>query len=711
MKRKTLHIALCTFFLVITANRVFPQHIDTSTVFHREFITDQLENITENIDLNIDYSDLLDKLSYYRKNPIAINDKDEIDELERLHLLNVVQVNNIKKYRDKYGDILSGYEIQHIDGFNKETVERILPFITFKKVTNKEPLSLNKALKYGHHELFFRYRQQLEKSSGYLTPVDSAVYKPGSVYLGKPFKLYTRYSFSYKQRIHAGVTTDKDPGEIFLKTKLPDTLKSIIGNKATDFFDFYSAHLYLADIGFVKKIAVGDYHIEFGQGLNLWSGLSFGKSAQGIFVKKYGRGIRPNTSVNENRFFRGVASTIKIKRLEITGFYSNNNIDANLVETDTLDQPLITTIQETGLHRTINELKAKNAINIQAFGSHLNVTGKIFNIGFTGYHTILNKPFLHSEKLYKKFAFTGKTETHYGSDFNITLNKVDFFGEVSLTQSGGYALITGVNTGLSDRFLLTVAYRNYSKNFHNFYAMPFGATQNGSNEEGIYMGFTAYLTKTLSLSGYIDRYRFPWLRYNIDFPSYGNDYVFQLNITPSHRVVAYIKYRYKYSQKNLKKDYEYLSKVNDINRHNLRFNVTWELVKPLIMKNRVEYVFYQTENMEKSKGYLFYQDVLYRPENIPVAITLRYALYYTDSWDSRIYAYENDILYAFSIPAYYGNGQRVYGMISYKMNRHFSFWLRFARTTLFDKNHIGSGSDMVNENHKTEIKFQVRVKY
>ena len=689
---------------------LFAQNKDTSTLFQQEFITDQLENISQTLDLNVDYSDLLDELTYYRKNPVSINDKDRIDDLEKIRLLNDIQVNNIKRYREKYGNILSKYELMYIDGFNKEVINRILPFITFGKPQKKQKLSLKQAFRYGRHQIFMRYAQQIEKSEGYKIPHDSALIHPGTCYLGPPFKAYTRYSFDYKNRIRIGLVMEKDAGEVFLKSSLPDTVKTVIGNKVTNIFDFYSAHLYLSDIGIIKKVVVGDYHLEFGQGLNIWSGLGFGKSAQGIYVKKYGNGIRPNTSVNENRYFRGAATTIGFKAFEITGFYSNNNADANIIETDTLEQPYITTIQETGLHRTVNELLAKNAINIQAYGGHLRYRYKTFEIGATAYHTKLNSPINPDDALYRKFAFTGDRETHYGADFSLVLNKVNFFGEFSLTQTKGYAVIAGMNAGFSDRFLFTLAYRNYSRDFHNFYALPFGATQNGSNEEGIYLGFMAFLTKTLSLSGYIDHYRFPWLRYRTDFPSIAGDYLFQLNITPSRKVAAYLKFRHKNFQESYNKDYDYTPVVNNIKQENFRFNITWKLSRTVIMKNRFEYIIYKPEHKDKSKGYLVYQDVLFRPVSFPLDLSFRYALFSTSSWDSRIYAYENDVLYAFSVPAYYGNGQRVYLVARYQINRHFTFWFRIARATWFDRNYMGSGADMVDTNHKTEIKVQMRIK-
>ena len=107
---------------------------------------------------------------------------------------------------------------------------------------------------------------------------------------------------------------------------------------------------------------------------------------------------------------------------------------------------------------------------------------------------------------------------------------------------------------------------------------------------------------------------------------------------------------------------------------------------------------------------MVYQDVLWRPVRLPVDITFRYALFSTDSYDSRIYTYENDVLYAFSIPSYYGRGQRVYLMLKYEWKNYLDIWFRIGRTTYSDRQTIGSGADEIQGNHKTEVKVQLLLK-
>jgi hypothetical protein len=90
---------------------------------------------------------------------------------------------------------------------------------------------------------------------------------------------------------------------------------------------------------------------------------------------------------------------------------------------------------------------------------------------------------------------------------------------------------------------------------------------------------------------------------------------------------------------------------------------------------------------------------------------VRLAFFDTDDFDTRIYAYENDVLYAFSVLPYFGQGMRYYFNLSYKINRNFSVWLRFSQTYFSDREIISSGLGQIDGRTRSEVKIQVRAKF
>jgi len=685
------------------------QEADTIKNTSIEFITDRLEDIAEKTDLNLDFSDLLEEFQFYAQNPINLNSNPE--QLVKLYLINDIQLNNLKSYIRQYGPFISIYEIKSVPGFDNKTIQDILPFITVAPEKEKIAVQPKQIFKYGSHQLILRYQQVVEKSKGYDMPTDSGISYPGSVYLGIPQAYYARYGFNYKNKVRIGFTLDKDAGEIFLKSTLTDTLTKIVGKKANNVFDFYSGHIYVSDLGLLKQAVVGDYHLEFGQGLTLWTGLAFGKSADGVQVKRYGRNIKPNTSSNENRFFRGAAFTLGWKDISVTGFYSHNKVDAtiNTLSTETNEDEL-QTIVETGYHRTVNELLKKDALAINAYGARAKFRHNFFEIGVTAFHTEISKPMVLHSDVYRYFDFTGNKLTNYGADLNFDFNKFGLFGEFAVSSNGGLAGIGGINTLISERFTFTLVYHNYGKDYHNFYNNPFSESNAMTNESSIYFGFKALLHKKWTLTGYIDHFWFPWLRYRTDGPSIGRDYQLQLNYTTTRNMNMYFRYRFKQKQENYAGTYDYTNKLADVNRHEFRIFLSYHIFDFLLFKNRADLTYYKQEFSDKEFGYLIYQDILYRPEKFPLEVTFRYALFDTRSYDSRIYTYENDVLYAFSIPAYFDKGQRIYVMLRWKALKQMDIWLKIARTTYSNKSVIGSGSDEIDGNHKTEVKVQARIK-
>ena len=697
------------FWLAGSSGFVFGQAVDTIHPLQNEPLENQLENMAENTDFKLDYTDLTGDYLYYAKHPVNINGS-KIRTLVELHLINEFQLTAIKNYILQNGPILSKYELAYIPSMTPNTLKRLSPFIQAGVPAKTADLSIKKALKYGQQQLIFRETHPFERSLAYQTPRDSAFKRPGSIYLGNPEKAYIRYGFNASNRLRLGVTAEKDAGEIMPFIKLNDSVMKLLNNKRPAFPDFVSAYVYVSDFGLLKKAIIGDYHLEFGQGLTLWSGLTFGKSAQACNIKYYGRGIRPSTSVNENRFFRGAAATLGNQNIACTFFYSNHKIDGNRIVSDSLENQSISSLPESGNHRTINELNNKKALQCTLIGAHLSVTHQNLGVGITYYHSLFKPPLLAGDKAYQQFYFQGNTMQNAGVDFTYSFQKLLIFGELSGNGFHNVSGITGFNAYLNDRLQLSLLYRNLSKSYHVLYASPFMVNSRPNNEQGIYLGCVALVASHVQFSAYADYYFFPWLKYRVDAPSMGKAYLAQVQYTNSSNLSLIVRFRYREKQENSGGLYDYTDHIITNPTYSFRLSVSYPVSEPFILKNRLEYVNVRLAGNQQ-KGMLFYQDVLYRPSSFPLEFSFRYALFDTDGWESRIYAYENDVLYAFSIPSYYGKGSRMYLLLRWKPAKNMNLWMRLARTTWFDRNKIGSGADLIAGNHKTEIKIEWMVRF
>lgn len=108
-----------------------------------------------------------------------------------------------------------------------------------------------------------------------------------------------------------------------------------------------------------------------------------------------------------------------------------------------------------------------------------------------------------------------------------------------------------------------------------------------------------------------------------------------------------------------------------------------------------------------ASGFMMYADVLFKPVMKRLSGNARLQYFETDNYDTRIYTYENDVLYSYSIPMVYGKGYRYYLNLRYNLFKDVSLWARLAQTRYLDREVIGSGLDKIDGKAKTELKVEL----
>lgn len=129
------------------------------------------------------------------------------------------------------------------------------------------------------------------------------------------------------------------------------------------------------------------------------------------------------------------------------------------------------------------------------------------------------------------------------------------------------------------------------------------------------------------------------------------------------------------------------------------------------MRSRAEVVWFDQNGPAAEQGFLVFADLLYKPMMAKFSGNMRLQYFETEGYNSRLYAFENDVLYNFSIPVFYDKGYRVYFNVNYDLTKKVTIWARWARFVYPDKGVIGSGLDQIRDSHKTEVKFQLMYEF
>ncbi len=650
-----------------------------------------IEAAAENLPDDYDYSELISQLNNYRQHPLNLN-KATTAQLQDLLFLSALQISALQEHIRTNGKLIELLELQSIDLFDLETINKLLPFVTITSELDFNSISLKNIFRYGKNDLIFRYGEVLQDQKGFIIPKDSKL----SHYTGSAAKLLGRYRFDFQNRIQLNFNMEKDAGEPFFA-----------GKNSTG-FDFYSASLSFKNFGLIDRLVVGDYSLQFGQGLGLYTGFSFGKNADATLVPKVSRGLTPYTSTNEINYFRGIAATLKWHSFYFTPFVSYQPIDATVQ--NTANPEYISSLGTTGYHRTATELANKNAANQLTYGFNLNYTKRNFRTGFTTYSTQFQYPIQRKANSYNQFNFVGKELDNLSFYYDYSFHNVYFFGETAKSLDGGAATVNGLLSSFSSNISAVLLYRNYSRNYNSFYNQAVSEATEAQNERGIYSGLNLKFAKHWDFSAYADFFRFPWLKYQVSQPnSDGYEVLGRLTYAPTNRFTAYINYRFKQKQQN--NDNPKITTLDDVVYQDWRLDVSYPISKKISFRNRAEVVKYQKGAPAAEYGLMVYHDVLYRPKSSRISGNCRLAWFHTASYDSRVYSFENDVLYSYTVLPLQHTGFRTYLNAQYSFKKGLDFWLRYSAYLYHGETTVGSGLDVIQGNKKSEVRLQMRYRF
>ena len=614
------------------------------------------------------------QLMYFQKHPLNLNAATE-NELKALFLLTDLQISNFLMYRKQLGALLHIYELQAVPAWDVYTIKQLLPYVTVSEGENIVE-RLGERLKHGEQTALLRYATTVSGSEE-----DK---KAAEKYLGQPSAVLFRYKYNYKNLLQYGVTGDKDAGEQFFK------------GAQKNGFDFYSFHFFARKLGVVQSLAIGDFTVGFGQGLIQWQGMAFKKSADVLAVKRQGPALQPYNSAGEYNFHRGIGLTLQKNNVQCTLFGSVRKLSANLVSDS------ISSIQTMGYNRTVAELNDPYNVQWITAGGSFKVYNNRSHIGVNAVQYSFSNPLLLADEPFDRYAISGRNWGNYSVDYSYTFRNMHVYGEVAVDKLYNKAMVHGLLASLDPRVDLAVVYRNISSSYQSLFSNAFTENQLPVNENGLYAGLTIRPLYGWKLSVYADVFRFPWLKFKVNAPSGGQEYLVQLEYTPNKYVTMYTRLRHETK--------------DTVRRVNWRTQINYKLTRVVELRSRVETVWYGAGMAPGETGFLLYTDVFVKPSFKPFFFNARLQYVETDGYNSRIYAWENTVMYNFSIPAQFDKALRYIINMNYrymprlakqrpgKMNCLFS--LSFAQSVYPFKAAVEANKTAVESYSRSEIKIQ-----
>ncbi len=567
-------------------------------------------------------ADFSEEIASLILNPVDINKASE-KEIGRLFFLSPFQVKGIINHIRSNGPFKSKFELAYISGFNSELAKLCSNYIIINEINYK-----------GN-------RSSYTKITGGLIYSDKDTVK----YPGSALKVSTRL-VHYSGDVLLGCTIDKDHGEKILT----DNYKP----------EFFSAYLQFPLSASKTQFIIGDYRVRFGQGLTVWHGYSPGVSPVNPNLVRGSSRITPYSSSDENNFFRGIAMSSSVSKTNINLYLSSNRIDANL-ELLPDSGRLVRSLYDSGIHNTALGNSKRDVLSEYSAGLNLNRNFNLFNIGLSITGTIFSENITPCDISGSNMDFKGKSNMVMSVDHAASLNKLYIYGETAVTDKGKIALVQGLRLIPDDRITLNILYAFTSLSYSSYHGHVFGKETVNNFNKSVLVNITIDLAPNLSLHSGIINQKDLWYAYqSAKFPV-STRYMTEIIWEPFDN----ISLKYSYRQKKYLEDTSVdrgieISRQASINSNRLHINL--KPLEALKLSGRFEI---SSEPYTGKKGYMAYQGARLDLTHCPLSIITRFYSYYIESFNTRIYAWEDDLLYHPSIPAFIGKGTRGYIVLDY----------------------------------------------
>lgn len=603
----------------------------------------------------------IEQLHELSDNPANINSGDEA-EISRIFFLSDFQIKAIIDHTRESGNIVSVYEIASLPGFDRHTTEMMVPFISLDYKENN-------------------ISGKLKLRNNIITNLNIKPGESDSLAPGSPWKMLSKYRV-ISGPFSGGVTIEKDAGEKFL----------------SPFPDFFSSHLVYTGKGILRKMIIGDYSARFGQSTNINTMMRTGLSLTASGYMTGRDEIRPYTSSDENNFLRGAAAEFSIKKLGFSLLYSCNKIDATIGSSSDSTKLFVESFYRTGLHNSTSLILKKDAVFETFYGININYDISSVRIGVTWSESRFSLPVkLRSNNPEDLYGFDGMTNGVWSVYYNSLIRRMLLYGELSGDHTLNLAMVQGITFRPSDRLSINFLYRNYSPEFTSFHARSPGSGSSTGNEYGILGNFTFEAARHLFISAGCDIACFPWLKYRCSYPSLQKKQEIRVKYIPVENFSIEASYNYRFSMSDMENE-QGIAGISELKTRTFKGIIKYSPVENITLVTRIDY---KLADESGSEGMLMLQDIKYRFRQVPVTIWFRHCIFNTDDWYSRLYTYENDLLYGFSIPALSGKGTRIYLMAEWEIGDIAEIRIKYGLTSLIEDDFITQEKD--------ELRMQFRL--
>ncbi|GEM_PF-2640701 len=644
-----------SFLIVFLAiSQIFAQNEDI--ISKDELIKYLVENSTSD---EIDNTKLYEYFENIYENKINISNVS-FEELSLFPFLTIQDISEII-ISIKNEQKIVNFDFLYQTSVSPSKLKMLIPFF---RIDTKKPTDET-----GEIEFSARMRNRIVFQNENQVGIDS------NFFLGNKLKTYSRIKGNLNSSYFINLLAEKDVGE-------------------KNYLDFVSGNISYFGDNLLQKIIIGDFSIDFGEGLLISSSFSSAKSSNVLSVNKNSEILSPYSSSDENSFFRGFATTLNWKNISLSGIFSSNNYDASI------DNNQFSSISTSGYHRTNSEIAKHDNLKIITKSAVLEYKSENFYSAGIYFQQQFSSDLLNKTTS----NFIGNSIQYASITNKIMFGKLYYSSEIA-SDFSNFAQIHSIKFQIEKNLSLISTFRNYSKDYYSLFAQGFGENSNTNDEIGFYNGF-AYSLFLGKIGFYYDFFTFQTIPEKSTFSSSGNDFLIDFTSKRFNNLHLYIKYKREIKQILTENVIDNLKELENEQTEKFRF---WLKFQRKVVQTKTQFDFVQFRELNDIQtGYAISQNFQLIVNDF-LKTYLQLAYFQTESYETRIYLYENEIDGMFTNKLLYGNGFQFYFLIKYQPLDFVKFNLKYSQYNKPFEKTLGSGLSEIQSNSDEKITFQIEL--
>lgn len=646
-------------------------------------IADMLEEMATDEKLSEDGMEAASMTVSSWEQPINLNTATR-EDLERLIFLTPTQIESILHRRKMIGSFVTQQELLTLPDFSEIDIERLFVFAFIGEAQPKPQKTLQ-----WKQDAVARVQRTFPLQKGYKAKDDTTA----AAFLGDPQRLLLRISGSVGSKWNYGLVGEKDAGDPMF-------------SHGTTLTDFVSGFLvYRPQKTIVKQVILGHYAAQYGQGLGMWAGFSSDNSAMQNSIHRRARGLISTMSSSEFGYLRGAAISTQYQNVAADFYLSVMDGDATPAGVNEKGETFFSSIRSDGLHRTESEYRTRKNLTQHTLGTYW--TYKMENarasVGYHQWHGSM--PWGRDGQLFRAFLPEGKNIGTLHADYRFTNRFIVLYGEAVWQTMNAFAAMQGIDISLGNGNSATLAYRKFGKKYYPINQNPFSMTGTPGGESGFYAALTVAPLPHLTLQGNVNIYQNAWLKFQKPFLTDG----YKCRITAIYNLPARNELRLKIRHDNREDgEAEDATQLTDKRRTAVRLQWSAPVGKWLNLKTSLEGVRAAQKDAPNSDGFIVVQEAKLNFER--VNLSLMFAHFDTDDYESRVYTYISDVLYSMSTPAFSDRGITALANLKVELAKGVNLWIWGNYTKYYNKDVISSGNTQIDASHRFDAKVQLQVK-